>query len=282
MTAAKRCGDYALLSKSSRTLIFLALLSMSCVGRGKYTEALDANAGLTSERDALTSEVTQLSDQSERLQTELDATNAVLEQTNRRLADAIAQTGALEGDVARMEAALKVAEQREQAADAALVEYRELVARFQDMIDAGTLSVRVIDGRMVVELATDILFGAGSATLSTDGTEALRGVSTVLAAIPDREFQVAGHTDNVPISTARFPSNWDLGASRAIAVVDVLTGAGLDGGRVSAASFAETKPRDTNRTPEGRKNNRRIEITVVPDLSELPGYRELEALASGE
>lgn len=271
-----------MLSKTGRLLAVLALLSVSCVGRGKYTEALDANAVLTAERDALSAERRALASQAERLQTELDATNSVLEQTNRRLAAAIAQTGELEGDVARMEAALEEAEQREQSADATLAEYQELVARFQDLIDAGTLSVRVIDGRMVVELATDILFGAGSATLSADGTAALREVSTVLAAIPDRQFQVAGHTDNVPISTARFPSNWDLGASRAIAVVDVLTGAGLDAGRVSAASFADTKPRDTNRTPEGRKNNRRIEITVVPDLSELPGYSELEALAAGQ
>ncbi len=271
-----------MLNRTCRTLAVVALLSVSCVGRGKYTEALDANSLLTSERDALTAEGIALSDQAGRLQTELEATNAVLEQTNRRLAAAIAQTGELEGDVARMEAALQVAEQRELAADAALAEYRALVARFQDMIDAGTLSVRVIDGRMVVELATDILFGAGSATLSADGATALRGVATVLAAIPDREFQVAGHTDNVPISTARFPSNWDMGASRAIAVLDVLTGGGLDSGRVSAASFGDTKPRDTNRTPEGRKNNRRIEITVVPDLSELPGYSELEAIAAGE
>ncbi len=270
------------MSKSRPTLAVLGLLCVSCVGRGKYTSALDANSQLTSERDALTTEVIELADQAGRLQTELEATNAVLEQTNRRLAAAIAQTGELEGDVARMEAALQDAEQREQSADATLAEYRELVARFQDMIDAGTLTVRVIDGRMVVELATDILFGAGSATLSADGTAALRGVSTVLAAIPDREFQVAGHTDNVPISTARFPSNWHLGSSRAIAVVDVLTGGGLDSGRVSAASFADTKPRGTNRTPEGRKNNRRIEITVVPDLSELPGYSELEAIAAGE
>lgn len=268
-------------SKSNRTFAVLALLCVSCVGRGKYTDALDANSQLTTERDALTTEGVALADRADRLQTELEATNAVLEQTNRRLASAIAQTGELEGDVARMEAALAEAEQREQSADAALAEYRELVARFQVMIDAGTLSVRVIDGRMVVELATDILFGAGSATLSSAGTTALREVSVVLAAIPDRQFQVAGHTDNVPISTARFPSNWDLGASRAIAVVDVLTGGGLDSARVSASSYADTKPRDTNRTPEGRENNRRIEITVVPDLSELPGYSELEALAAG-
>ena len=257
-------------------------LATGCVGKGRYTEALDANAALTRERDAATAESVRLQERVDALQSELQATKAVLDQTNSRLADAVAQAGALESDVARMTAALDEAERREARADAALAEYQQLVSRFQDMIDAGTLSVRVIDGRLVVELATDVLFDAGSATLSATGAQAVTSVASVLADIPDREFQVAGHTDNVPISTSRFPSNWHLGAGRAIAVVDVLTGAGLDAGRVSAASYADTKPRDTNRTPAGRANNRRIEITVVPDLSELPGYDELQAMgASG-
>ena len=257
---------------------FALLLLAGCVGKGRYTESLDANAELTRQLEAASAEGQRLQSEVSRLQSELDATNVVLDQTNARLADAVAQAGALESDVARMTQALEEAERRQTQADEALAAYQDLTARFQDMIDAGTLTVSVIDGRLVVELATDILFAAGSANVSSAGRQALSSVASVLAGIEGREFQVAGHTDNVPISTSRFPSNWHLGASRAIAVVDVLTEGGLDAGRVSAASFGDTKPRDTNRTPAGRANNRRIEIVVVPDLSQLPGYDELQAL----
>ena len=160
--------------------------------------------------------------------------------------------------------------------------FRDLVSRFQAMIDAGTLKVKVIDGRMVVELATDILFPPGSASLSNDGKAAIAEVAAVLASIPDREYQVAGHTDSAPIRTERFPSNWHLGSARAIAVTDLLIGSGLDATRVSAASYAEHRPVDTNRTKEGKAANRRIEITIQPDLSVMPGYDELKQLSGGE
>jgi chemotaxis protein MotB len=263
------------------TLLLLALIATGCVGKGRYTEALDANAALGAERDALSAQLARVTLESERLATELDATNALLDATNRRLAESIARAGDLESDVARMAAALEAAERRKERADAALEEYRQLVARFQSLIDAGTLSVKVLDGRLVVELATDILFPAGSASLSSGGRRAISEVATVLAGIEGREFQVAGHTDNVPIGNERFPSNWHLGSARAIAVVDVLVAGGLGADRVSAASYADTKPASTNRTPEGRAENRRIEIVVVPDLSELPGYDELSAIAAG-
>ena len=81
------------------------------------------------------------------------------------------------------------------------------------MIDAGTLQVKVVDGRMVVALATDILFAAGSATLSADGQSAVEQVASVLAGIPDRNYQVAGHTDDRPIANEK-PSRptgiWEL------------------------------------------------------------------------
>ena len=111
--------------------------------------------------------------------------------------------------------------------------------------------------------------------------KACTGVAAVLASIPDRQYQVGGHTDSQPIATERFPTNWHLGSERAISVVEVLVAGGLAPERVSTASYAEFKPLDTNRTKEGRANNRRIEIVVVPDLSTLPGYEELEGLTQG-
>jgi chemotaxis protein MotB len=133
---------------------------------------------------------------------------------------------------------------------------------------------------MVVNLSSDILFPSGSAAVSKDGKAALVEVAQVLAQIPDRKFQVEGHTDNVPIKTDAFPSNWELASARALVVTKTLVDAGLPASRVSAASFGDTKPSASNGTQEGRAQNRRIEIVVVPDLSSLPGFEELQRLGS--
>jgi chemotaxis protein MotB len=158
-------------------------------------------------------------------------------------------------------------------------EFRSLLARFRALIDAGKLKVRIVDGRMVVVLATDVLFGSGSATLSKEGRSAVSEVAQVLASIPRRGFQVEGHTDAVPIATAQFASNWELAAARAITVTRAMVEAGLPATRVSAASYADTRPVASNGA-DGKAQNRRIDITIVPDLSALPGFDELNRLES--
>jgi chemotaxis protein MotB len=104
-------------------------------------------------------------------------------------------------------------------------------------------------------------------------------VSEVLASIPERKFQVEGHTDDVPIKTAQYPSNWELAAARSMMVVKEMVTAGMPPERISAASFGEFKPALANDTPEGRAANRRIEIVLVPDLSSLPGFDELSRVS---
>ncbi len=259
-------------------LVVLAIAA-GCVPKGKLDDMTAMRDDLQTQLDASSSQLQTTQQQLASLERELDASERALEQTNKKLAEKISEAGALQTDMDEMRAALAEAEKRKARADASLQQYRELIARFQALIDAGTLQVKVIDGRMVVELATDILFGAGSASLSRAGRSSIESVAQVLASIPDRNYQVAGHTDNVPISTEQFPSNWDLGAARAISVTRLLIEAGLDGDRVSAASFADFQPVDTNRTREGRAANRRIEIVITPDLSDLPGFEELQALA---
>ncbi len=159
--------------------------------------------------------------------------------------------------------------------------FRELLTRFKSLIDAGKLRIKIVGGRMVLELPTDILFPSGSATLSEEGQAALEEVGAGLAQMSDREFQVEGHTDDVPIDTRRFPDNWALAAGRALGVRATLEAAGMKPSQLSAASFAQTRPVQDNDTAAGKAANRRIEIVLLPDLSSLPGSEELEALGGG-
>ncbi len=265
--------------------VLLALTATGCVGKGKYT-------ALQAELDATRAELQgKLDGQSTRAKTceqalaeeeakvaELEKSIAQLEERNARL---IKDKSQLDASVADMQAALKELEERKAAAEARMDEYRSLLAKFKSLIDAGRLKVKIVQGRMVVELASDILFPSGSAELSADGRKAILEVAGVLASIPDRHFQVEGHTDDDPIRTERFPSNWELGAGRAITVVRTLQEGGVPVTRLSGSSYAENRPVEPNRTKEGKAANRRIEIVVVPDLSLLPGYEELEQMAAG-
>lgn len=144
---------------------------------------------------------------------------------------------------------------------------RKFLARFRTLIDGGRLTVSIVNGRMVIHLPQDILFESGSATLSREGRQTLGEVGGVLAELNDRRFQVEGHTDNVPISTARFPSNWELAAARSLSVVHLLTEQGVSSEDLSGAGYGEHQPVASNENPEGRRRNRRIEIVMFPNLN---------------
>lgn len=154
--------------------------------------------------------------------------------------------------------------------------YEEVLGRFRSLIDEGRLSVAIDRGRLVIQLPQDILFESGSATLGADGRGTLNEVATVLAGIDDRVFQVEGHTDNVPIATARFPSNWELSTARALSVVRLLVDQGVSPEALSGAGYGEFRPVASNDTPESRRRNRRIEIVMLPNLdviaaAQIPG-----------
>lgn len=154
--------------------------------------------------------------------------------------------------------------------------YADVIDRFRSLTDGGQLSVAIQRGRMVIQLPQDVLFPSGSATLNREGQDVIRQVGTVLATFPDRTFQVEGHTDNVPISTERFPSNWELSSARSLAVVRVLVQGGVEPDKVSGAAFGEYQPVASNDDAQSRRRNRRIEIVMLPNLdviaeTEVPG-----------
>jgi len=159
---------------------------------------------------------------------------------------------------------------RQAQAEARVQQYKNLLKKFQEMIKSGKINVTVRDGRLVVQLSEKILFESGRARLKKDGKKALSDVTAILKQVPNRNFQVAGHTDNVAINTRRFRSNWELSTARAVNVVKFMQKEGLDPKRLSAAGYSQYSTVSKNDTPEGRAQNRRIEIVLQPNLSELP------------
>lgn len=189
--------------------------------------------------------------------------------------------GKLKATLDEMKMAMDEMRERQAEQKKRLQEFADLTQRFKKLTDAGALSVKIIDGKMVVSLGSDVLFPSGSAKLSKAGLDAIKEVTIQLNTIPGKIYQVEGHTDNVPIATATFPSNWELASARALNVTKAMIEAGMPAARVSAASFGDTHPFQSNDTVEGKAANRRIAIVVVPDLSSMPGYDELNKLGAG-
>ncbi len=204
---------------------------------------------------------------------DLVALNGELSQRLRSVGQSVetlaGERGTLSKALAETRARLEELRRQQAAAEARAAQFRELAARFQKMVDAGQLKVIMRGGRMVLELSNDVLFDSGKTDLKEVGKKTIVEVAAVLHGMPEHRFQVAGHTDNVKIQTARFPSNWELSTARAVEVVKLLGDSGMDPRNLSAAGYGEFAPVETNDTPEGRAKNRRIEITLVPNLDEL-------------
>ncbi|SMP65053.1 OmpA/MotB family protein [Anoxynatronum buryatiense] len=125
--------------------------------------------------------------------------------------------------------------------------------------------VQILDNErgLMIRFKDSVLFASGSAEVSPQGLELLEHIGRKLTEIPN-PVVVEGYTDNVPISTAAYPSNWELSSARAITVARYLIyDLGVTEERLSVTGFGEQNPIDTNDTSTGRANNRRIEITVL-------------------
>lgn len=120
-----------------------------------------------------------------------------------------------------------------------------------------------------IEFKDKILFDTGKAVIKEDGIPAIMQISEFMRNLPNH-IVIEGHTDNIPISTEQFPSNWELSEARAMSVMKYLiNNRGLEPSRFSTAAYGEYSPVDTNDTPEGRAQNRRVNILILTDIEEL-------------
>ena len=180
------------------------------------------------------------------------------------------QIAGLDKEMAAKKKELEALRKAQAAADERAKVYKQLMARLQSMITSGKIAVEIRKGRMIVKLSDKILFDPGKTKLKEDGQGALKQVAAALKDITDRDFQVAGHTDNIPIKSKQFKSNWELSAARGVEVVRFLQGEGVDPKHLGAAGYSEYDPVGDNNDDEGRKTNRRIEIVLMPNIEEMP------------
>jgi chemotaxis protein MotB len=294
----------ALMNRWNFMVLGAVIGSTGCVGKGTYDEAvasadvaqadarqchadqaalraqladfdghLKAAEVLAKERDTI---LAAAQGSSHDLQSKLDdatAQNAQLRKELERLGkDAdklLTEKGTLSGALDQARSRLEELRRAQAAADARAALYRDLAFKLHKMIDSGELSIGLRNGRMVILLPNDVLFASGQTDIKPAGRKALEQVASVLKTVGRRQFQVAGHTDTVPINTPRFASNWELSTGRAVEVVHFLVGQGLAPGVLSAAGYGEFDPVASNAADGGRTRNRRIEITLQPSIDEL-------------
>ncbi len=155
-------------------------------------------------------------------------------------------------------------------------EQGELIKKLKDSVNASKFKLRLSGRRLVLILPSDILFASGSDVISKAGNRAVEEITRILMTGSNTKYQVEGHTDNIPIHTHHFPSNWELAAARSLNILHTMVAAGMPPELLSSASFADTRPVESNDNEEGREANRRIEIAVIPDLSALSVMKSVE------
>lgn len=138
----------------------------------------------------------------------------------------------------------------------------ELETAMKSLVDANLVTVRRHEFWLEVEVRTDILFASGEAILSDKAIPALDALAATLLKYPN-PVRVEGHTDNRPINTRYYPSNWELSAARAASVVHRFARAGVAPGRLSVIGFGENRPTQSNDTAAGRVANRRVVIVIL-------------------
>jgi chemotaxis protein MotB len=140
----------------------------------------------------------------------------------------------------------------------------EVQHALQPLIDKSLITMRRTDSYLEIEIRTDILFPSGVARLSTSADDVLSRIGAILSPFPN-PLRVEGYTDDKPINTALYPSNWELSAARAASVARLFADKGVDPGRLGIIGWGQFRPAADNASEEGRNRNRRVLVVVLSD-----------------
>ena len=228
--------------------VVIALAVVGCGPSAKQKQMMADLTELQTKSAALESQVGDLTKQNDELKTHLEA--------------------------AKSEAEALKAEQDKLKAEAAATttKYDELVSQLSSEVESGNLKIRQFQNMLSVDVAEQLFFASGSANLKPKGREVLTKVGEAIKQYPDKIVRVVGHTDNVPIKSSAFASNWELSTIRATNVVRFLQDkCKLEPERLIASGRGPYQPVADNSTAEGRQQNRRIEIMLIDKSMLDPG-----------
>lgn len=159
------------------------------------------------------------------------------------------------------------AQQKTEGMAESIEQIREDALKAMDESEDQAFSLRWNQHRLIFVLGERVTFPTGQAKLLESFQPTLQRIASLIASKKGYMVVVSGHTDNTPIKTAQFPSNWELSAARAISVAKSLTENGVDPARVSIQGNAEYLPLFKNSTPANKRANRRVEITLIKEKS---------------
>ena len=263
--------------------ILLLGLGSGCVSQSKYhaleedtaaersklqEEIAGLKAKMSSQETALTAEKNKLQEEIAGLQSQKDDLEGKKEALDRDIA-------ALNDRISEMERQTEeIKAQKDEEINRLKGTYDNLVKDLKGEIEKGEIKVTQIRNRLSVNLVEKVLFDSGHAEVKKEGKEVLKKVGKILSDVKDKEIRIEGYTDNVPIGESlrkRIPTNWELSTQRATNVLRFLQEeGGVDGKYLSAVGYGPYHPVADNDTPEGRSENRRIEIVLAPlDVEEV-------------
>jgi chemotaxis protein MotB len=240
-----------------------------------------ARQAMQAELVLTTGNVDKLKGELQKMGVNMDALNEQLQQTG-------SQNEQLSKSVQEMQRALDEYKARAAQLERIKQRFELLQSKLKKLTELG-LKVEIRRNRMVIRLPGDVLFASGEDRLRPEGKNVLNAVADVIRndkQLAARYFQVAGHTDNKPLQGGRFHDNWGLSTMRAREVLVYLitaqdpkdpkkSGGGLEPTRLHAAGYGETDPVAKNDTDEGRQQNRRVELVLMPDVEEMLDLRSL-------
>jgi chemotaxis protein MotB len=247
--------------------------------KADYEALLQDKSRLIERNDDLNNQLLEDIKRSSLLQQDLDRARSDLDRVEKILEDRSAEAGAALAEMRQTIDQLTSAnqqltqqlDQEKQIRQARLAEiqgtYNELVDKLESEIKRGEITISELKGKLTVNVVDQILFDSGKAELKPAGIEVLQRIGDILNSAAEKEIQVEGHTDNVPISPRlqeKFASNWELSTARATTVLHFLQDkVGISGDRLSAVGYGEYRPIASNDDAAGRRQNRRIQIVLV-------------------
>ena len=216
------------------------------------------------------------------METDLEQLKGRLTEADRSRQDLLNQVDRLQADLNQLQderakeverlteekglAARRAAQEKGKENQELLMAQQQLAESLKKELGDARAKLAMTERGLVLTFLDEIFFDSGKAVVKPDGTETLEKVAVVLKeTVPDSPIAVEGHTDNEPIKHSGWKSNWELSAARALAVLHYFVDSkGLESERLRAVGFGEFQPVASNDAPEGRRQNRRVEVVILP------------------